>query len=220
MNTNEWVRAARKHAELTQDQLAEKLEMSKGNISGWENGRHSPSFEQMKRVSLLTSFPLPVGGLPLPGAGGMESNVADAPALGPSRRVPVVGHVKGGVDGYLEEMQYPVGHGEGFVEYWTKDPEAYALRVKGDSMHPRYRAGEFIIVTPSIEPQPGRDVMVKLKSGMKLLKQLNWRRGDEIQLLSINDGYEPYTISTDEIESIQRVAGGVPSDAFEEARSH
>lgn len=218
MDNHKWVRAARKHAKLTQDQLAEKMEMTKGNISGWENGHHSPSFVQMKKVSSITNFPLPLEGLP--GAAPIESNVTDAPALGPSRMVPVVGHVKGGVDGFLEEMQYPVGHGEGFVEYWTKDPEAYALRVKGDSMHPRYRAGEFIIVTPSIEPQPGRDVMVKLKSGMKLLKQLNWRRGDEIQLLSINDGYEPYTVSMDEIESIQRVAGGVPSDAFEEARSH
>lgn len=148
------------------------------------------------------------------------SNVADAPALSPSRLVPVVGHVKGGMDGFLEEMQFPAGYGEGFVEYWTKDPASYALRVKGDSMHPRYRAGEFIVVTPSIEAQPGRDVVVKLKDGRKLLKLLNWVRGDEIQLLSINDGYAPTTLSVDEIESIHRVAGGVPQDAFQEARSH
>ncbi len=147
------------------------------------------------------------------------SNVAEAPALATSRLVPVVGHVKGGVDGYLEEMQYPVGHGEGFVEYWTKDPQAYALRVKGDSMHPRYRAREFICVTPSIEAQPGQDVVVKLRDGRKLLKQLNWIRDDEIQLLSINDGYEPTTLQLNEVESVQRVAGGVPADAFQEART-
>lgn len=155
-------------------------------------------------------------GAPLP----LTSNVADAPALASSRLVPVVGHVKGGTDGYLEEMQFPPGYGEGFVEFWTKDSAAYALRVKGDSMHPRYRAGEFIVVTPSIEAQPGRDVVVKLKDGRKLLKLLNWVRGDEIQLLSINDGYAPTTLSVDEIESIHRVAGGVPQDAFQEARSH
>jgi len=149
-----------------------------------------------------------------------QSNVADAPALAPSRLVPVVGHVKGGTDGYLEEMQFPPGYGEGFVEFWTKDSAAYALRVKGDSMHPRYRAGEFIVVTPSIEAQPGRDVVVKLKDGRKLLKLLNWVRSDEIQLLSINDGYAPTTLSADEIESIHRVAGGVPQDAFQEALSH
>lgn len=148
------------------------------------------------------------------------SNVSEAPSLGPSRLIPVVGHVKAGVDGYLEEMQYPVGHGEGYIEYWTRDEEAYALRIKGDSMHPRYRAGEFIVVTPRIEPQPGRDVVVKLKDGRKLLKQLNWIRGDELQLLSINDGYAPTTLGVEEIESIHRVAGGVPPDAFQEPRQH
>lgn len=147
-------------------------------------------------------------------------NVAEAPGLGPSRLIPVVGHVKAGSDGYLEEMQYPVGHGEGYIDYWTRDDEAYALRVKGDSMHPRYRAGEFIVVTPQIEPQPGRDVVVKLKDGRKLLKQLNWIRGDELQLLSINDGYAPTTLALEEIESIHRVAGGVPPDAFQEPPQH
>lgn len=150
----------------------------------------------------------------------LATNVSEAPSLGPTRLIPVVGHVKAGPDGYLEEMQFPVGHGEGYVEYWTRDDEAYALRIKGDSMHPRYRAGEFIVVTPKIEPQPGRDVVVKLKDGRKLLKQLNWIRGDELQLLSINDGYAPTTLSLEEIETIHRVAGGVPPDAFQEPRQH
>lgn len=145
------------------------------------------------------------------------SNVAEAPALAQSRLVPVVGHVKGGDDGYLEEMQFPVGQGEGFVPYWTKDKAAYALRVRGDSMHPRYRTREFIVVTPSIEAQQGNDVVVKLKDGRKLLKQLNWIRDGEVQLVSINDGYAPMTIQCSDIESVQRVAGGVPPDAFQES---
>jgi len=142
------------------------------------------------------------------------NNVDAAPDLRPGIRVPVVGGVKAGPDGYMEELQYPSSVGEGFVEYWTPDKAAYALRVKGDSMHPRYRAGEFIVVTPSIEPQPGRDVVVKLRDGQKLLKQLNWIRGGEIQLLSINNGYSPMTIDLHDVESIHRVGGSVPSDAF------
>lgn len=141
-------------------------------------------------------------------------NVAPAPSLRPAGRIPVVGHVKGGDDGYLEEMQFPVGTGEGFVEYWTRDSSAFALRVKGDSMHPRYRAGEFVVVTPHQEAQPGQDVVVKLTNGKKLLKQLNWLRNGEVQLLSINNHYGPMTLSLSEVESIQRVAGSVPSDAF------
>lgn len=147
------------------------------------------------------------------------SNIAEAPALIDSRWIPVVGHVKAGDDGYLDEMQFPVGTGDGYVEYWVRDQAAYAVRVKGDSMHPRYRAGEFIVVTPGIEATPGRDVVVKLRDGRKLLKQFNWMRDGEIQLLSINNGYAPMTIPLEEVDSIQRVAGAVPADAFHNDRS-
>lgn len=131
--------------------------------------------------------------------------------------LPLVGEVKGGDDGYLEELQYPVGHGEGLVEYPTADPSAYALRVRGDSMHPRYRAGEFVVVEPSIEPQQGDDVVVLCTNGRKLLKQLNWRRDGEVQLLSINNSYAPITLGDDEIESIQLVAGRARRSALRHA---
>jgi phage repressor protein C with HTH and peptisase S24 domain len=139
-----------------------------------------------------------------------HTNVEPAPELKKSRRVPITGSVKGGDDGYLVQDNGT----DGWVDYWTGDPNAHALRIKGDSMHPRYRAGEFVVVTPSIEAQPGRDVVVKLTNGKCLLKQLNWVRGDEVQLLSINNGYAPMTIPRDEIESICRVAGSVGPDSM------
>ncbi|WP_272970669.1 S24 family peptidase [Comamonas terrigena] len=138
------------------------------------------------------------------------SNVAAAPELRKAKRVPITGSVKGGDDGYLVQDNGI----DGWVDYWTGDPEAHALRIKGDSMHPRYRAGEFVIVTPSVEAQPGRDVVVKLTNGKCLLKQLNWIRDDEVQLLSINNGYAPMTISRSEIETIARVAGSVGPDSM------
>lgn len=136
-----------------------------------------------------------------------DSDVDDAIDIKSRVLLPLVGEVKGGADGYLEELQYPVGHGEGVVEYPTSDPNAYALRVRGDSMHPRYRAGEFVIVEPNIEPQPGDDVVVLCTNGRKMLKQLNWRRDGEVQLLSINNGYAPLTIPMSEVESIQLATG-------------
>lgn len=50
----EWVRAARKAAELNQTQLGEILNVTKGNVSGWENDRHKPSFDQMLAISVAT----------------------------------------------------------------------------------------------------------------------------------------------------------------------
>jgi SOS-response transcriptional repressor LexA len=142
------------------------------------------------------------------------TNVEPAPSLRESKGVPVVGEVRAGADGYLEELQYPVGNGEGYVEYWTRDEAAYALRVRGDSMHPRYRAGEFVVVTPTGEPRTGGDVVVACHDGRKMLKQLNWMRDGEIQLLSVNGDYAPLTILMSDVLAIHNVAGSVPRDAF------
>ena len=147
-------------------------------------------------------------------ASGAESNLDPAPDLRPSRMLPVVGEVQGGVDGYLQELAYPVGYGEGCVEYPTGDLNAYALRVRGDSMHPRYRAGEFVIIEPSIQPPEGEDVIVCCKDGRKMLKILNWIRDGEAQFLSVNNGYAPLTMLLGDIESIQLVAGSVRRSAF------
>ena len=70
------------------------------------------------------------------------------------------------------------------------------------------------MVTPSIEAQQGNDVVVRLRDGRKLLKMLNWQRADELQLLSVNDGYAPMTLDVADVESIHRVGGAVPADAF------
>ena len=144
----------------------------------------------------------------------ITSDVGGPIELKGMRRLPVVGEVKGGDDGYLDEYQYPVGHGDGYIEFPTTDPNAYALRVRGDSMHPRYRAGEFVVIEPNIEPQEGDDVIVICHNGKKMLKQLNWRRDGEIQFLSVNNGYGPLTIPAREIESIQLVAGRARRNAL------
>lgn len=138
----------------------------------------------------------------------------DALALRDLRRIPLVGEVKGGADGYLEELQYPVGHGDGYVLWPTTDNSAYALRVRGDSMHPRYRAGEFVIVEPSKEPPVGEDVVVIFHDGRKMLKVLNWVRDGEVQLLSINNGFAPLTVSASDIAAMHYAAGRAPRTAL------
>lgn len=171
------------------NQVARKLEVGCTKSAGWMDTDHS-----IQDV--------------------LSSDVGDPITLKASRRLPVVGEVKGGDDGYLEELQYPIGHGEGYIEYPSTDPNAYALRVRGDSMHPRYRAGEFAVVEPGIEPQEGDDVLVVCVNGKKMLKQFNWRRDGEYQFVSINNGYEPITMPAKDIISIQLVAGRARRNAI------
>lgn len=203
MDIKDWIKAARTHKGWTQQQLGDAVGRTKANVGHWETGKHEPKLDLIEAIAKATGYTPPA-------FGGVESNVEPALELKKSRRVPITGSVKGGDDGYLVQDNGT----DGWVDYWTGDPRAYALRVRGDSMHPRYRSGEFVVVTPSIEAQPGRDVVVQLKNGKCLLKELGWRRDDEVQLRSINNGYTPMTVMVDEIESICRVAGAVGSDSM------
>lgn len=62
VDIKEWVLAARKHGRLTQEALGTILNVSKANVSAWENGHHEPSFGQMVRISLATNCPMPTAG--------------------------------------------------------------------------------------------------------------------------------------------------------------
>jgi len=63
MDIGTWIRQCRQHAKLTQTQLGEVMGKTKANVSGWENGLHSPSYEQIIRVAELTGWALPPPGL-------------------------------------------------------------------------------------------------------------------------------------------------------------
>lgn len=188
------LRAARKHANLTQTKLSELTGIAQSTISTAEReGNGSSDTPVYAKVCGVDAHWLAAGkGFMLPSQG--QSNVAPAPNMRSTRQIAVVGEVKGGDHGYLEELQYPVGHGEGTVDFPSADPLAYALRVKGDSMHPRYRAGKFVVVEPSVEALPGDDVVVALHDGRKLLKKLGWHRDGEVQLLSVNNHFGPMTL--------------------------
>lgn len=94
------------------------------------------------------------------------------------------------------------------------DRNTHALCVIGDSMHPRYRAGEYIMVAPSIEPQPGEDVVVICRDGRKLLKTLDQTRDGSVSLLSINSSHAPVTLDLADVDRMYAVAGVVPSRAL------
>lgn len=53
MEIDKWVVAAREAKELTQGQLADRLGVTRGNVSAWENRRHEPSLTQIRKISAI-----------------------------------------------------------------------------------------------------------------------------------------------------------------------
>lgn len=180
-------------------------------------GEMTPSITTARvKISAGSGQAYPLGPLSSPtpetlGNDKFEKNGDKLISVGPvtrGRRVPVVGMARLGDNGFYEEVSSVTGAGDGMVEAYSDDPDAYALRARGDSMFPAIRDGWFVVVEPGSQPAPGDYVLIKLKTGQKMIKELIMQRPDGITVVSVN-GDLRRTIEAEEIDphfGIQSVA--------------
>ncbi|WP_297196278.1 S24 family peptidase [uncultured Pluralibacter sp.] len=121
--------------------------------------------------------------------------------------VPIVGGAQLGNGGHWSNLQYPVGHGDGFISWPTRDPNAYALRCTGDSMKPRIKDGEYVVIEPSYQYLPGDEVLVVTKDERVMVKTFLYERDGEVMVMSVNEEHLPIRFSLAEIQNIHYVAG-------------
>lgn len=125
-----------------------------------------------------------------------------------SKHVPVVGTAKLGEDGFYEEISDMTGGGDGHIEIATEDPNAYCLRVRGQSMFPAIRDGWYVLIEPNGTPREGEYVLLKLKDGRKMVKEFMYRRQGSVELMSVNGGVR-LSFDNSEIEGMQPVGAVV-----------
>lgn len=122
------------------------------------------------------------------------------------KRVAVVGTARMADDGWHEEEREG---GAGFVEVFTRDGQAYALRVRGDAMAPAIRDGWLVVIEPSSEVAPGEYVLVQLKDGRKMITELLYERPDSVAVMSIKAGAR-LTLMRSDVAAVHAVAAIVP----------
>lgn len=222
MTYGERLRAARKHKKLSQTELANKSGVGQGSISKIERGDQESSAYDVELAFALDVNPLWLKNgnnefMPrwlaitatIPGLQGpveIESNASHAPTLGEFSAVPVVGIAQLGDNGHWSELEYPVGHGDGHINYPTHDRNAYALRCRGDSMKPRIRDGEFVVVEPNSEAIPGDEILLKTKDGRVMVKTFLYRRDGKVHVMSVNEAHPPQAFDLVDIDKIHPVA--------------
>ncbi len=136
-----------------------------------------------------------------------ESNVEGDPICITFKKVPVVGTAQLGRNGYWCDLEYPVGEGDGFIRWPTKDPNAYALRCTGTSMLPRIKSGEFVVVEPNSAYISGDEVLVVTAQGESMIKTYLYKRDGYVNLVSVNEDHPPIRVAEDEVVKIHYVAG-------------
>jgi phage repressor protein C with HTH and peptisase S24 domain len=138
--------------------------------------------------------------------------------LGRFTHVPVTGAarlVNTSLWGDIEQLAELEG---GSICYPTQDKDAYAIRCDGDALSPRYKDGEFIIIEPNKEHQPGDEVFIKRTDGKVMIKIFLYERDDRIHLMAVNDTKETATIALEEVDSILYILGGANKTMFHSAK--
>jgi len=196
----------------TQTWLAEQVELSDNAITKWKT-KGQISRESAVKVAAVLGIDLHW----LLTGGGIDpfARTVNGERLAAGKRIPVVGTAQLGDNGFWSELEYPAGQGDGFVRLTSRDPNAYAVRCRGDSMKPRIKPGELVIIEPNRVPQPGDEVLVKAKNGRVMVKEWLYTRDNLVHLLSANEAHNKITIPISEIEVIHYVAGIVNQSLWE-----
>lgn len=127
------------------------------------------------------------------------------PPPGAGRDLPVLGAVKGGAEGFY--------FNEGEAKEFVLRPaglqgvaNAFALYVDGDSMEPRYFAGELLYVNPNRPITRNCFVAIELADGQGLIKQF-LRRSDEHIVLRQFNPPKDLRLATRDVKRIYRITG-------------
>ncbi|SOS36021.1 phage repressor protein [Pseudomonas syringae group genomosp. 3] len=134
--------------------------------------------------------------------GQMETNVEPGPPIyTAARRINIMGTAQMGPDGHWVGLE----DAGGFVETWSRDADAYALLLRGDSMAPAIRSGWVALCEPNHRLVPGEYVMVTTNDDQSMVKELLFQNDEGVSLMSINSAYERVTIPWTQIQTIHYV---------------
>ncbi|CNI97084.1 putative repressor CI from bacteriophage origin [Yersinia pseudotuberculosis] len=124
--------------------------------------------------------------------------------------VPVVGEAILGVDGMIDMVEIRAG----WLQIYSSDKDAYGLKVKGDSMHPRIQSGEFVVIEPNTHIHSGDEVFVRTLDGHNMIKVMTKTRDGSYQFSSINNEHKPITLDPNEVEKMHFVSAIVKATRY------
>lgn len=201
----------------TQKELAAHLGIDPAAITRLLRGERRLRLDEAPKVAAFFGLE-PAAAFAAQAPAAAVGNVDLRPAAGANadpdhggRDLPVFGSAQGGSDGMtiddepIEWMRRPQAL-EGVVD-------AFAFYVVGDSMDPRFRHGERLLVHPRRPPRPGEDVLLILRGDGEggrefnaMVKTLVAARGDVVRVAQYNPAKE-FDIPASDIAQMRLIVG-------------
>ena len=125
-----------------------------------------------------------------------------------SNAAPVINRVSAGYPKDFTDLNYPKGVADEYVACPDlNDPQAFAARVHGDSMTPKYREGDIVIFSPAAAPKNGDDCFVRFADGHTTFKRAFFEsdKGEAvIRLQPRNERYRAQVVRSEEVTGLYK----------------
>jgi phage repressor protein C with HTH and peptisase S24 domain len=121
------------------------------------------------------------------------------------RLVPIINKVAAGYPTDFNDLDYPVGIADDYVRCPDlHDPNAFAVRVVGDSMEPRFHEGDIVIFSPALDVRNGDDCFVRFTMPHETTFKRVFFEHDKVRLQPRNERYSPTMIEGNRVDGIYR----------------
>ena len=133
----------------------------------------------------------------------IEPDTADIAA---GRLVPVINRIAAGYPSDFDDLDYPVGIADDYVRCPDlHDPHAFAVRVIGDSMEPKFFEGNIIVFSPAAEVHNGDDCFVRFSMPHETtFKRAFFEQDNKVRLQPRNEKYSPIVIEGKRINGLYK----------------
>jgi len=186
VSIGENIRQLREKHKITQNTLAEALEVSPSTIGMYEQDRRRPKYEKLEAIADYFNVP-------------MESLIKTDFTPGKTGiQIPVLGYVRAGIP--IEAIEEILDYEE-ISQEMSRQGEYFALSIKGDSMEPKISNGDVVIVRKQSIVENG-DIAVVLVNGNDATVKKFYRNENGIKLISTNPTYDPFFFSPQEVNSL------------------
>jgi phage repressor protein C with HTH and peptisase S24 domain len=130
----------------------------------------------------------------------------DRQPLAAGRLVPVINKVSAGYPSDFNDLDYPVGIADDYIRCPDlHDPNAFAVRVVGDSMEPKFNEGDIVIFSPAADVHNGDDCFIRFAMPHETtFKRVFFESNDKIRLQPRNEKYSPTIVDGKRINGLYR----------------
>ena len=184
------LREIRKSKGYTLEQLADlynsrfEAGMNKGTLSKYENNKQEPMISVVNNLATILCVPI--------------DHLLNSPKNKDRKKgvvIPVLGFVAAGIP--IEAIEYVIDTEE-IPQEMAATGKFFGLKIKGNSMEPRIKDGDIVIVRQQEDAESGDIVIACVNGDEATCKRLR-KYKDGIELISNNPSYDPMFFSNQEI---------------------